>query len=422
MSRVKSKSKSKSKDKDKSNGKNESSTHSRISPSGLARVLLCPGSVQMCEQYAPEQADNQAALIGTRRHEHMAHVMRMLPSLSWPARRGLLHKRAERAAAEDVAPCLEAFDGVQGILSRWSPTGYIVKVEQSYIISKRYDVSGTIDLAYWDWSGSPHVIDYKFGAHPVEAEGNPQLMAYMLGLCSDRLSTMPTGQAVYMHIVQPGASPTVKTAIAKIGDLLMWWSGPVTRAIDAALSQHWAKHCHASEEACRWCRAAGVCRAYASWRNEAAARVFGVAAALPQADDTASPALSADEIMTAYRDAQALKAAISAVEAAARNVLAAGPRGGYRLTAPRSRRAWRNEDDAALWAYLGRLAADNPTMQLYTPAGILSPRQMLQRNPQLKDDPTLARHVVSEPQGAGRIVPARSASDVFADYIDNDDG
>lgn len=407
--------------KRKSNG----STHSRISPSSLGRVLLCPGSVQMCERYAPEQAVSPAALIGTRRHEHMAAAMRRSVRMVWEDRREVLRKRAELVDAEDVAPCLEALAGVQSILSEWQPRSK-VDVERRYQVSPVHGISGTLDLAYWDMSGAPHVVDYKFGQHPVEAADNPQLMAYMLGLCRSRMPLMITGQRVYMHIVQPGSRPSVKTATAAIGDLLIWWTGTVTRAINAALSPHWAKHCHASDEACRWCGAAGVCRAYASWRNEAAARVFGVADAVspesdPESDPAANPALSEDEILAAYRDAQGLKAAISAVEAAARNVLASGPRGGYRLAAPRSRRVWRDEDDAALWAYLERLAADNPTVQLYAPAGILSPRQMIQRNPQLKDDPTLAAHVVAEPQGVGRIVPDRSASDVFAGHIDGDD-
>ena len=61
-----------------------SGTHARFAPSGLARLMVCPGSHGL-EQGFPEDEEGEAAKEGTAAHEVMAALVQLdyLPQKRW---------------------------------------------------------------------------------------------------------------------------------------------------------------------------------------------------------------------------------------------------------------------------------------------------------------------------------------------------
>ena len=181
--------------------------HARTnSPSGSRRWLACPGSERMIRQ-ATEQGLVDA------------------PG-PWAAEGSALHSGAERqvwhlitgegdavALGDDLgegyladAERLEAIQYYATYITRLlgGKTPTLFGVETQVDLSRYLpDWFGTADFWWLDTDTSTlHVVDAKFGRKPVDAENNPQLMIYALGLL-DELDLYAEVKNVQLHIVQP---------------------------------------------------------------------------------------------------------------------------------------------------------------------------------------------------------------------------
>lgn len=296
-------------------------SHTRISPSKLARIIACPGSLQLAEQLAGQLPPEPTAAAdeGTK-----------------------LHALAEEALANaNIDGPFEHSDP----LVHWAVNQVLdVARENRGVISTECrvhmgnGVSGTTDAVLYS-SNSVHIFDYKFGSWPVKAEENPQLLAYAYGALRDmRSATQQT--KVILHIIQPRLQvhDIFECTYGHVCDF--WWNSAVP-AIQNALSSDWEKYLNPSTETCKWCRAMPLCQPRHDWANKTARDVFS-------ALKSDSPVVSDDELFELYKRAEGLKEHIAAVEALVRSKLSSGPSHGFKLVRTRGRREWKFDAENTL--------------------------------------------------------------------------
>lgn len=354
--------------------------HSEFSPSQLARIIACPGSVSLYREMNFHQEETEYQREGTLLHEYMYHAL-LSPDFFFEIE-DPEHRRA----------CQDALNHVHDIMST---TDFERKFwrEQRVVIKQFPEVFGTADLVIWSpRKNRLHVIDYKFGKNvSVDVEENPQLMAYAIGAL-DTLA-IPHTADVYLHIIQPRLDNYQQ--IMYSGYYLdVWLTNVLAPAIAAAKTE--CPPFHPSEKGCRWCQAKAICRARYNEAQEAAQTVF---AAFLKTQDGAS--ITPDELAKFYADADKLQSQISAVKD---YVLAELLRGrtipGYRVVHGRANRKWRDEAAAAKW--LEQQYNADP-MDLYE-TKFRSPAYIERLFKKAKTDPEFKRLVIT-PQGAPKVVP-----------------
>lgn len=370
--------------------------HTRISPSGLGQIILCPGSLRMVEEHAPPvRRSTLAAEVGTRRHEVMASLPSDLATAPYDLQMEVLRDVcATTGLADDAMPVIQAWLRVAAILERHPAKRPGLRMETRTVVDATRGIAGTVDVYWRDPAGALHVLDYKFGRTPVSARGNAQLRAYAYGLAKQcKLAKLCN---VYMHIVQPAVSATTSEAddheCATVAGLAQWWADVAAPAVDLALSDDYAAHCRASSEACRWCAATSVCAEHARWRNALAAEVFASHQAC------ASATITPTELVDAYAKLAPLKRAIAALEEAMRAHLEThGPTGGYSLSPESVRRTWRDPDDVQLWDALKAAHVVD-----YMATTLKSPASLFKIYPELAENANVIKHIVQD--GKPRII------------------
>ena len=159
------------------------SNHSRFAPSSMARIVSCPGSLKLCEQYP--QAPSDAADEGTLSHEVIAAVY--------------LGKPIPAGATEEMRDGAELWMETVGVHSGLRS----IHVEEFVDCSVIYrDCWGTPDL--WAYDHNSHVLyvyDYKYGHSFVAAYQNWQLIAYAMGILDNPL--LGPVEQIVCTIVQP---------------------------------------------------------------------------------------------------------------------------------------------------------------------------------------------------------------------------
>ena len=115
-----------------------------------------------------------------------------------------------------------------------------------------------------------HVIDLKFGAGvPVSAIGNPQLRLYGMGA----LNLFPNTKYIKMTINQPRLESRDTENLDK-QTLLDWAFNYVAPRADEAINGEGSLH--ASEDACRFCKLRGKCKARADMQLTVAQQEFDI--------------------------------------------------------------------------------------------------------------------------------------------------
>lgn len=162
--------------------------HAKLSPSGAARRVVCPGSRALEERY-PETNESQYA-----REGHAAH---------WVASSRLKRENIDMIAPNGERVTDEMIDGAQMFYESVSEVqvalGFpLLHVELPLDISNVHpDCWGTPDV----WlikDGELHLWDYKFGHGYVEVFENWQLLEYAAGVARTH-----TINNVTFYIVQP---------------------------------------------------------------------------------------------------------------------------------------------------------------------------------------------------------------------------
>ena len=215
------------------------SEHSEISPSMLYRIMgetPCHASVRMGRGII-EPPSSDAAALGTA-----------------------LHEIAEKHLLDDTDsgdPMIQKYlDYVRGTAG-WLEISVEEKFDLSHWVPEMF---GTADAVIDDDELKIlHVIDLKTGQHPVKPKDNFQLMAYALGVIGPQSPALINhiwgDYQVSLHIAQPPIDNFTKWTVP-IEDI--WAFGrDLKEAGKKALSPD--SDFHATEQNCRWCKAAGVC-------------------------------------------------------------------------------------------------------------------------------------------------------------------
>lgn len=259
--------------------------HTRKSPSGFHRLMTCPGSFLLEQQFEP--STSEYAEEGTLAHEvceiKLNAYITTTPKRTVTAALNKLKKR-EHWSNEMLGHADTYVDFIKTTALSMSETPHIV-------VEKRLDIgqwvpgmSGIADCIMLG-GNTLHICDFKYGKGvPVSAENNPQLRLYALGAYAAYGVLYPI-ETVCMSIVQPRLSDEPSTWCESVKSLLAF--GKIAKAA-AELADREDAPFHPSDDACRFCRARQTCRARADHNVKMAFRepaVVGVPGALLSLDE-----------------------------------------------------------------------------------------------------------------------------------------
>lgn len=244
------------------------SSHAVLSPSASERWISCPASIAMAELVPPGVESGYAAE-GTAAHGLAELKGRwsfgQISEVDYVVERGKWHAEQRRALAEhglelnelldDMDEHTDAYVELLRELAAEHP-GTVVMFEQ------RLDTGvpncwGTSDAVLLSLSHIG-IVDFKYGTGvAVEAVGNSQLRLYGCGALSAFGDLLGTTETVRMTVHQPRLSHVLHETITPAE--LLAWRDEVIRVAEVALSP--GAPFGPSESACRWCPAAGRCKA-----------------------------------------------------------------------------------------------------------------------------------------------------------------
>lgn len=217
--------------------------------------MECPGSLRLCESLPSQDTTNDASREGTFAHS----VAETLATM----RLGMVDVDTGQSALDAIEKQVAAYGfDFEEMWQHGSDWGYqALEMQRSGLtIALERRVSpgvpqswGTADLAAWK-PDYVYIKDFKYGKGVrVDAPGNPQLMMYGLGVL-ERFA--PGAKHVEMAIWQPRIGHySTETMTAE--ELRDWRDAVAIPAAKLALSPD--APIVPSDEACRFCPAAGVC-------------------------------------------------------------------------------------------------------------------------------------------------------------------
>ena len=328
------------------------SDHATLSPSKRHRWAACPGSVREERAY-PEDRSGPAAIDGTHTHTLLDKCIKAgladptpMVGIRMADDDGEFIVDADRAARVKVAIDYIIEQSLGGMLKVISEQ----KVDPAYLLS-RDDLSGHVDVQIH----GPEVleiIDYKDGMGLVEAEGNPQLEQYAIGVLAQfKLGVNVPEQypfkTIRMTIIQPKLMVRGLPAVS-------FWEVPVAHLLDRVTVLN--RQARATddpdaplvpgESQCKFCRAKGSCSALASNVMKEVGIMFQpvVSQTLDVAQQSADKdpsTMSDDQLRQILEAAPLMRQLLEGVEKEAQRRLEAGlPVPGFKLVNGRGSRAW----------------------------------------------------------------------------------
>lgn len=345
--------------------------HSVYSPSRLARILRCPGSVQMCTK-VPQEGSSPYAEEGTLLHE--------------VTRECLIHDKTPLQVKADLTK--EQANAVQDCLDFYrlqvvamGDDSYSLLIEQA-VNCLPYgvpEVHGTVDLVIHNHvKKEVRVIDWKFGQGvPVYASENEQILAYAAGYAGPEWIREHT---FILYVVQPRIDSYTSYTISG-NELFDWAVNTLADGIRAAKQPN-AKLVP-GEKQCRWCNVKAQCRARLENAHKIAADVFKA-----YTDIKADGSLVSDEELAKLLvRAGELDSYISALNAYAQQKLTdTGSFPMHKLVASRSSRGWAYTEDIVVRKLdeLGVPFDDIYTSKLASPPQIETACKHLKRDPEFQ--------------------------------------
>jgi hypothetical protein len=244
------------------------------------------------------------------------------------------------------------------------------------------------------------VFDLKTGYVNVQAEENPQLLAYAIG-ASEELGWL--FDTVRMVIFQPSAGGAVEWVLSK-ADLIAR-AQRMRPAVALALTED-APY-KPTEEGCRYCPAAGVCKALQAESLALAQREFTDV-------DAFVNHLTPEELSVILAKADLIETAVKAAREHALKLLQTGqPVPGWKMVAGRKNRIWREGVESFVVATLDVLGYERDQI---APRKLLSPAQVekLLKNKEVvagfvetpAGNPVLAPESDKRPALAGQVFDA----------------
>ena len=232
-----------------------SGRHAKLSPSAASRWMTCSMAPTL-ESTFPEQTSPYAEE-GTRAHACAENAVCDL--FGWPLK-------------NDTAPDDREMKDAAEFYANYIKEAYLELDGQgacpAVFLEQRLDLTGYIPEGFGTADclivadGVLQVIDFKYGKGvEVKAENNLQMMIYAVGALGwARL--MYDVDTVKMTIIQPRLGG-VSSSELKAADLDQWAINTLRPIAEEAWSG--TGSFHPSEEACRFCRASGSCKAQADY-------------------------------------------------------------------------------------------------------------------------------------------------------------
>lgn len=306
--------------------------HAVLGPSSAERWISCPASVRMA-QTVPRQEESSYALEGTIAHALAEIEARFAFKMSTPAQHTRERNgwRAKWGVSEEVEEEMSVHVAgyVDLLLERAA-----IHPNTQLLLEQRVPTGvpscwGTSDAVLV----SPvhvEIVDFKYGAGVrVEAPGNPQLRLYGVGSLEKFGDLLGDTEDVTVTVYQPRMDH-VDSEVLSAAELRRWRDRLIPIA-ELALGDD--APFGPSEDACRWCPAAGQCRAQLEW---ATALDFG------SEPETLSP----EEIAEAMETIPSMLKWAEAVKAAATALATVGNLPGYKMVRGNGRRDWTDAEAA----------------------------------------------------------------------------
>ncbi len=379
--------------------KEEVNVHSFLSPSAAHRWLACTPSARI-EAMFPA-AGSAVAEEGTLAH-HLAQIslLRMIGAIgSHEAFQMLKEAQGNNYYSVEMNDFVSAYvDAVNDEIMH--EEGEVVEVERKLDLSQLVPgCFGTAD-ALIARRGEVHIFDLKYGKGvKVEAQNNPQLMLYALGVCEAYKAAIGEGDAfVTLHIVQPrlNAHTVWQTKVKELKE----WQNKVLQP--KAMEAYTGSGNFVTGEHCRFCKAKGVCRKLA---DEAS----GI-------NDKAVALLSLDEISEKLAKIPVVELWCKALqEHALRQALNGVEIPNYKVVAGRSIRKYANEG-----AMLEALKANGVDEKAVTRVSLIA---LTELEKMLGKDEVNRMYggLIVKPEGKPTLVPVtdkRPAIDAASDFMD----
>lgn len=328
----------------------EENTHARLSMSRLPRIIQCPGSVPLyedfCEKEGPQEDKSSAAANeGTYLHEvtedHLTREEYEVSSRlhedpvkhrdfkSW-VEENLQWVYAIRAVNRPVDPLF-----VEYLEVRVSLKGYCEELDNPLLAESE----GTCDYMFVTDKGTTlHVADWKYG-HGVVYPDSEQLIGY----AAAALHSLPKQykiQKVVTHIGQPRAEDEChKSAEFTVEDIIRWVKFVLSPALKQTLIRPYVLS--PSDKACQFCPMKVRCSARRDLNLINAAKAFATYAQMPGV-------LSLDEVAEALGVFEGVSKYKNDLLKFAYNEISSGrPFPGRKIVQKNGRRAWIDEQKAA---------------------------------------------------------------------------
>jgi hypothetical protein len=228
--------------------------HAKFSPSASDRLIHCPPSLMLGEQYGPEDTGSEYSREGTEAHAVGEFLLKQALGLPCEDPRPSL-----KMYSPEMQECAEGYrDTVLEIYETMRQTcpDTIISVEQQVHFDEYVPGGfGTSDAVV---IGDSHmyVIDYKHGKGvEVSAEDNTQLKCYALG-CYLAFSPLYDIADITLVIYQPRISNYSEWPLTT--ENLLTWADKVLRP-QAELALKGAGE-YSCGSWCRFCRAKAICR------------------------------------------------------------------------------------------------------------------------------------------------------------------
>ena len=301
------------------------------SASGMSRLALCPGSWNL-ESTLPEQEANQYMQLGTDVHAVLAET-KDFDSLN--------------EEGQDIATrCLSQFSELIGQLDLGERTKEIVEERFWYTddLLGEDTFSGAIDRIDFFGDDTAVVTDYKTGRVAQSgASENYQLRAYAVLV----KKAFPQLKTIFVAIIQPMAGP--KTIAEYNEDDLAAAEKEICGIVLASSFPNAPRT--PSPEACKYCRAKGICPE--AYRNSNAATTT-----LQVASSVAVSTLSNEELASLDSKAEIVEDFIAEIRKELKQRLMAGAQiAGLSLSKGRTSRSV-SDSNAAVLALSGILSPD----------------------------------------------------------------
>ncbi len=302
--------------------------HAMLSASGASRWLTCSPSARFEKEFPEQQSDY--ADEGTLAHELASYVIAAKASETLVEPHVLERIQADKHYSSEMSFIVDEYADFVIERFREASKGAMLVLEQRVDLRMFIPEGfGTVDV------GIPadymlDIIDLKYGQGvPVDAEENPQIMLYALGILQE-YKLLYDIKRVRMTIYQPRLE-NISTFEMSAENLERWGYEVV---IPGALKAYKGEGEFIPGDHCRFCRAKAQCKAAAKFNLELAARDFAAPVNL----------VSDEQVVRILGRAASMKKWLTSVEEMAlRMALGGKVWPGLKVVAGKSMRKYTNE-------------------------------------------------------------------------------